>query len=38
MKVKEFIYEAPQVEVMEVEIEQILCSSGENGEWGDGNM
>ena len=40
MDKKDFIanYEAPLVEVLEVNVEQGFASSGEPGEWGDGLM
>ena len=40
MDKKDFIanYEAPLVEVLEVNVEQGFATSGESGEWGDGLM
>lgn len=31
-------YEVPQVEIIEVEVEQGFATSGEGGDWGDGVM
>ena len=31
-------YEAPQVEVIEVEVEKGFATSGEDGSWTPGNM
>ena len=32
------VYEAPQVEVIEVEVEKGFATSGEGGEWTPGSM
>ena len=34
----EGIYEAPAVNVMELETEGVLCASGQNEEWNEGTL